>query len=393
MLASVACLGSAGAVLAAQHDMIATLVVALSVVCGALAALVAGVEDAVSRQRVVEYRPIAAQAVATARDRLLLDHTPVPLLFETAGGTLHVANRAARQLFATDDRITRPDDALCAAVADARPGERSVVTFVLGGATRRFALTTAQTAAHITAHGGPTRLIALTDIDAELHVAEAGILRGLMEVLSHEIMNSLTPIVSLAQTALEIEQHSEPGEHTALREALVTMERRARGLDRFVQGYRQIARIPVPKREVVDLGAVLAAAAMMFRARWSDRVAFDVSAPDIAVFVELDCELIDQALISLLNNAAEASLEGVLPARVGLAAQADRDHVEIDILDSGPGVPAEQREAIFRPFVSLKPGGSGIGLTVARQIALAHGGDLRLADAPMGWATRFCLSL
>lgn len=317
------------------------------------------------------------------RNRALLDHAPVPLLVQYVDGTLHAANRAARRLFMTEDVLRDPPAALVAALKndEAGPEKRLIRLAPSKGAPRVYALSVGK-------GGGASGIVAylaLTDVEAGLNAAEAQALRNLLQVLSHEIMNSLTPIVSLSATAEDLFAEQLGSDKTPyetgdlIMEALGTIRRRTEGLDRFVRGYRDLARLPEPDLKLTDLGALIREIARLFIARWDTRVTLDVVLPPERIMVRLDAVQMEQALVNLLNNGAEAALEYPDP-HVQLAVEAANDAITISVRDNGPGIDMALREQIFEPFVSFKTGGNGIGLPLARQIIRGHGGKLILGS-------------
>ena len=320
--------------------------------------------------------------------RAMLDQTPAPLVTVQADGALRAANRAARVLFQTDDRLVAPAPELTAALKGAGEGRSLVLPTPTG--PRAFALE----AADIAGEAGDVRLGVLIDIQSEIQAAEAKALRELLAILSHEVMNSLTPVASLAETAAEcLEEETSPSARAA-RDALALLGRRASGLARFVDGYRTLARLPPPVRRPTDLRALLADVAGVFEGGWSARgVRFVFVPPAQDAVAELDADLIAQAVLNLLTNAAEATLQTSPSPEVRLSAEMRAGRVEITVEDDGPGVPDDLRESIFQPFVTTKPSGAGIGLNLARQIALSHGGDLVLAPAEPGRGARFVFGL
>nr|WP_294917672.1 ATP-binding protein [uncultured Neokomagataea sp.] len=344
-------------------------------------------------QKRIEHSIVAPKDRETIRNRALLNHVPVPLLFRTIDGTLHTANRSARQLFGTEGHLLNPPDTLLSAIEAQPPSPNGKILRLVSnitGTSRLYTLSLS-TGNHV---GGITHYIALTDIEAGLNAAEAQALRDMLHILSHEIMNSLTPIVSLSATAEELfaEPYS-PETQTLMANAVSTVKRRAEGLDRFVQGYRNLARLPAPQLKPLNLGRLLQETAKIFEARWQGRVSLEVSLPVILTTIQLDQAQMEQALLNILNNAAEATLERVEP-RVHLSAKATSHSACIYIQDNGNGIPPEQEEMIFHPFVSLKDNGNGIGLTLARQIILGHGGSLTLDKENCfgNWITTFKIS-
>ncbi|MBR0559832.1 sensor histidine kinase [Neokomagataea anthophila] len=342
----------------------------------------------------VEHSVVAPKDRETIRNRALLNHVPVPLLFRTIDGTLHTANRSARQLFGTEGHLLNPPNTLLSAL-DTQPSSPNSkiirITSSMTGISRLYTLSIS-TGNHV---GGITHYIALTDIEAGLNAAEAQALRDMLHILSHEIMNSLTPIVSLSATAKEFfDEPYSPETQTLIADAISTIKRRAEGLDNFVQGYRNLARLPTPQLKPLNLGQLLQETAKIFDARWQGRVSLEVSLPVILTTIQLDQAQMEQALLNILNNAAEATLEHAEP-RVHLSAEATTNSAHIFIQDNGHGIPPEQEETIFHPFVSLKHGGNGIGLTLARQIILGHGGSLILDKKHYSnkWTTTFKVSI
>lgn len=196
----------------------------------------------------------------------------------------------------------------------------------------------------------------------------------LIQVLGHELLNGLSPIVSLAESgAAAVERPVIDVD--LLREILGTLARRAEGLQRFTEAYRALARLPAPTRMPVRLRDMANDLARLFAGRWPAAMLSVAVADDL--YWPLDRDQLDQAIWALLQNAAEAAVPGT-DARVALWMHVTDASLTIDIGDDGPGVKPDAAASIFRPFHTTKPEGTGIGLSLARQIALAHGGTLTL---------------
>ncbi|WP_294331865.1 PAS domain-containing sensor histidine kinase [uncultured Sphingomonas sp.] len=347
-----------------------------SALVSALAALwgvVTGIVEARRPQLVPVAAPMPAPDPAHRERRLtaLLDLSPAPIVTLDGEGRLHAINRAARRLFGAADLIAEPP----APLLDAIGGDASsrAATVVIDG--RSYALTTSDLALG----GGETRLAALIDIDAELKAAEAATLRDLVQVLSHEIVNALTPIASLSRTAADMLEDEAPA-LPALRDAVGTVARRAAGLQRFGEAYRSLARLPAPVFAPMDLREVAGDLARLFATRWPDLPLAFADGPPVRLHG--DADQLSAALWALLQNAAEAVAGQV--GEVGLALGRDADTAWWQVWDNGPGVAAADRAAIFRPFFTTKAQGTGVGLALARQILLAHGGDLVLGEGGEG---------
>lgn len=317
-----------------------------------------------------------------------LDQAPTPLVTWRPGGPTTAVNRAARRLFRTDDVIAGPSGELLTAALEGSPDIRRTVRLTADGVARTYALSIAE----VVGAGGALRLAALTDIEAEIQAAEAAALRELLQVLSHEIMNSLTPLASLAQSAAEALADGRPEDLPVARESVAVIARRADGLHRFVEAYRRLARLPEPAPQRVSLTGLLDEAARLFETRWGPLgVRLDYAPPKPDIVIRLDPDLTAQALLNLLTNAAEAALCGDrAPPTVRLTAQPSGEGAAIVVEDNGPGVPEAQASEVFRPFFTTKPEGSGIGLSLARQAVVSQGGQLLLESSEAG--ARFILA-
>ena len=206
----------------------------------------------------------------------------------------------------------------------------------------------------------------------------------LIRVLGHEINNSLTPIKSIASMLRARPLHLDRGLHTSqdlddMRRGLMVIEDRADSLNRFLQAYQQLSRLPAPTMRALRLRALLDRTVPLER-----RVRVRVSA---AADVELcaDADQLQQLLINLLKNAADAALDpeaGNGQPGVAVRWTANAEQVVLQIEDNGPGLASAAN--LFVPFYTTKPGGAGIGLTLSRQIAAAHRGSLNLRNRSDG---------
>jgi signal transduction histidine kinase len=210
-------------------------------------------------------------------------------------------------------------------------------------------------------------------------------------------MNSLTPVSSLTGTARDrvrevLEQLPEDdprvGALTDARDALETATRRSEGLLHFVQNHRRLTKPLATQMRVVPIERIFA--------RIRRLLATELAAHDIELITTVtpqtlelaaDPDLLDQALINLLRNAIEALTDVPIP-RIELSGRRHPDgRIVIAVADNGPGIAAEQREKIFVPFFTTKRQGSGVGLTLVRQIATAHGATVDVSQTPGGGAT------
>src|SRR3984957_8378749 len=230
--------------------------------------------------------------------------------------------------------------------------------------------------------GVPHTLLVLSDVSAALREEERLAWTRLIRVLGHEINNSLTPIKSIAGSLrgrLDAfpDAYDESGD---FKRGLEVIENRSESLNRFLQAYRQLMGLPAPKLRSASLAALVQRVVQL-----ETRVAVAVESA-VDVTLQVDADHIEQALINLLRNAAEAALSpdaksGSVP-RVEIGWERIGAEVVISIYDSGPGLTNEGN--LFVPFYTTKPGGTGIGLVLAQQIAQAHRGSVQLANRADG---------
>lgn len=230
--------------------------------------------------------------------------------------------------------------------------------------------------------GVPHTLLVLSDVSAALREEERLAWERLIRVLGHEINNSLTPIKSIAGS-LKARLGALPylsEESNDFAQGLEVIENRSESLNRFLQAYRQLMGLPPPKLAPVSLVSLIDRVA-----RLETRLAVTVSSSvDLGVdlVLEVDADHIEQALINLVRNAAEAAMSADAPANVGPGVQISWalavEELVITICDNGPGITNESN--LFVPFYTTKPGGTGIGLVLAQQIAQAHRGSVQLSN-------------
>ncbi len=253
-------------------------------------------------------------------------------------------------------------------------------------------------------------LVSLQNIQHELDDKEAEAWQNLIRVLTHEIMNSITPIASLASTAHGLLSGETPESHRSepartvrhrveidtetrqdLLDAVHTMQKRSEGLLHFVEAYRQLSRIPSPRLQSIPVAELFARLEQLMRPQLLavDATLHIVVNPE-DLELTADPELIEQVLINLLLNALDA-IRSEAQRQIDLDARRDdAGRVRIQVRDRGPGIVAEALDKVFIPFFTTKPDGSGIGLSLSRQVMRLHRGTVRVQSAP-GVETVFTL--
>ncbi|HUG02938.1 MAG TPA: ATP-binding protein [Steroidobacteraceae bacterium] len=217
-------------------------------------------------------------------------------------------------------------------------------------------------------------LLVITDLSQALREEERRAWRRLIRVIWHELNNSLAPIKSVIETSRDALAAGPPTaqERADLAESLALVAERAESLRRFLSRYSELARLPEPTLVDCNVATLLGQVAAV---QPPGRVHIAIADGLVA---RGDADQLQQALINLVRNAVEATPEGALPVEV--RARRGKEGIVFEIEDSGPGV--ANPDNLFVPFFTTKPGGSGIGLVLARQVAEGHGGTLSLQNRP-----------
>jgi signal transduction histidine kinase len=320
----------------------------------------------------------------------IVDDSPSALLSIDKHGRVVLLNKAARQLLSRQPLTRREDLASLgpelSAAADLPPGTRKITRLMIDGIPHRAIFASAQVAR---LDGGVT-ILSILPVQSELGALEVAAQADLVRVLTHEIMNSLTPVTSLARTSAEMvataeQQGAELGD---VRIATETVARRAEGILRFVESYREFAQAPEVRRRSFPALPWAEELLRLALANADERhagAALEVVPETLKI--SADPELLAQALLNLLRNAFRVTAEVAKPVVVLAIHRQAGGRYRIEVRDNGPGIPAERREDVFLPFYTTHKGGSGVGLSFARQVALAHGGSISAGDAPEGGAS------
>jgi two-component system nitrogen regulation sensor histidine kinase NtrY len=330
--------------------------------------------------------------------RAIINHIPVPLMTVQEDGSLSLLNNAARRLFGTS-QLTKVDDLkqygedLYEQLSNCRAGEKRIAKISIDGIDTKLSLGLME----VTSNAGTERLFSLQDIGTELESTQLSAWQDLVRVLNHEIMNSITPVASLAQTTADIaeevslgleDNHPQKQGIEKISNAAMTMSRRAGNLMQFVSNFRQLTRLPKPKQKIISVQDVFDHVLRIAQAGKSkDRYKLLTEVTPSGLEFNIDPEQIEQALINLLRN-AEQALANQEDGEIRLLAYLNqRGRITIEVCDNGPGIEKDILDKIFVPYFTTKPEGSGIGLALARQIMTYHGGSIRAANREEGGAS------
>jgi signal transduction histidine kinase len=319
----------------------------------------------------------------------ILDDSPSALLTLDESGRVEMLNKTARQLFvraplhrAEDLETLGPE--LVAAIR-LPPGTRKITRMILEGVPQKAIFASAQVARL----DKPVTVISILPVQSELGALEVAAQADLVRVLTHEIMNSLTPVTSLARSGADMVAAAAKGKGGLedARAATETVARRAEGILRFVESYREFAQAPDVHRRSFKPRPWAQEVMNLALANVQNRgIDARVEVEPKSLSLNADPELLAQALLNLLRNSIRATADLEDPTLILSFAREAANHCRIEVRDNGPGIPEDRREDIFLPFYTTHKGGSGVGLSFARQVALAHGGSICALEAPEGGA-------
>ena len=306
---------------------------------------------------------------ASALMKQVMIEIEVAIFIFDLSGHLRMANRAGEQL------LGKPSEEIVGRAAEELGLEPYLKTADLRDVQASFGGREGRWQIHARAfreRGVPHTLLLVSDVSHALRTEEREAWQRITRVLGHELNNSLAPIKSIAGTLKSLTERQElPAEWKAdVLRGLDVIVTRSDSLARFMQGYTRLARLPVPTKATVNVPELVAHAAAA-----DGRLRVEVE-PGPEVNVSADRDQLEQVLINLVKNAIDATLASRGKVDVGWLVADQR--VEIYVRDEGEGITNSAN--LFVPFFTTKPGGSGIGLALSRQIAEAHGGTLSLEN-------------
>ena len=283
-------------------------------------------------------------------------------------------------------QLARIDEKLQTTIANILPGDKHQISFVNERGTVNLSIRVSE----MTLQEKHVRILAINDINSELDDKEIDSWIRLTRVLTHEIMNSVTPITSLSDTLLSIHEDAD----SEIRNGLEVISTTGKSLISFVESYRKFTHIPTPEPSLFYV--------QKFAERMTNLARHHNNFPNITININIepadlivyaDEKLITQVVLNLLKNAMQAIGSGQPDGLIELKAYCNPDEsVIIEVSNNGPTIPPEEAEHIFVPFFTTKEGGSGIGLSISRQIMRLSGGSIALKSNPAINKTSFILT-
>lgn len=345
------------------------------------------INSALNRVGQILYNVKAQTAQQEKYYELILDFVSTGLIVLNDNGAVYQKNKEALRLlglnvFTHVRQLSKVDAVLMEKVENCRAGDKLQVMFHNERGTINLSIRVSD----INVHDEHLRILALNDINVELDEKEIDSWIRLTRVLTHEIMNSVTPITSLSDTLLSIvEDRDEEISH-----GLQTISTTGKGLLSFVESYREFTRIPTPEPSLFYIKAFIERMIELARHQNPcEHITFRTEIVPADLILYADENLISQVVINLLKNAIQA-IGNQPDGKINIHAYCNEaEEVWIEIKNNGPVIPAEIAEHIFIPFFTTKEGGSGIGLSISRQIMRLSGGSLILLQDDK--ETRFIL--
>ncbi|GIU49558.1 PAS domain-containing sensor histidine kinase [Shewanella sp. KT0246] len=316
----------------------------------------------------------------------LLSHLDIAIFVVGDDGQINQKNPASERLLGALPKNIAELPALAECINGSSTDRKLVVDWKKGEQQDRLSVQITC----VVIDGKALKLVSIQSIYLALQAKEQQAYKMLTKVLTHEIANSITPLSSLSQTATTLIPDTlvfddlEDKHDLAL--ALDTIANRTRHLDEFIGRFRTMSQLPAPKLKIISLTEIVQRSLKLFEHQWQQQnieflFNYHKDYPLMA-----DSAQIEQVLINLLKNATEA-VTAQTNKQIQLTLQQNSQaQVSLDIRDSGTGVPEHVVEMMFVPFFTTKPKGSGIGLSLSRQIMIQHGGDLTyISSQPQGY--------
>lgn len=301
------------------------------------------------------------------------------------------------EIFTHVNQLCKVSSQLHQVFLEIKPGESRRVTFTNERGTVQLLIGATQ----ITIQDEKLTLLVINDIENEMDEKEIDSWIRLIRVLSHEIMNSIAPITSLSDTlsnmhktssAFSEEEQEQVKQNTI--NGLQVISETGKGLISFVESYRKFTRIPEPVKESIDLNEFIHRMVILCSMEPNfSKITINIQIHPIDLKIYADPNLLGQVVLNLMKNTIQAMQEQT-EGTLSILAEADpvTKIIRIKITDNGPGIPPEIINEVFVPFFTTRAEGSGIGLSIARQIMRAHGGNIKVSSIPHQ-ETTFTLSL
>jgi signal transduction histidine kinase len=323
----------------------------------------------------------------------VVEHVRVAVLCFDENNKVELSNKAAKELFQKDHitsltALAKVSQEVASKIEELKSGERELVKVKVGGTLLNLSLQVTT----FKLQGKDYKLVSFQDIKSELEEKEIESWQRLIRVLTHEIKNSVIPISTLSEVILQVFKKEVQAKSSSQTEVeayqdivggLETIEARSKGLAHFVKTYDQLTKVSKPELSTVQLLPLVKRIENLFKPDLeAENIDFQIDV-DSTIEINADPNLLDQVLINLVKNAIEA-IKNQPYKSIQLSTRIEQDKVILSIRDNGPGIPDEVLDNIFVPFYTTKQSGSGIGLSLSRQIMVLHKGSIAVKSSSEG---------
>ncbi|MEE9463274.1 MAG: ATP-binding protein [Bacteroidales bacterium] len=322
----------------------------------------------------------------------LIEHVGIGLLAFDEAGKINLVNKAALDLFQLEElkhikNLNLIREGMDKLLRGFKPGQKILMKINISGSIIQLSVK----ASEFKILDSWVKLVSFQDIKGELDQKELESWQKLIRVLAHEIMNSITPINTLSETMLkQNRQHEELVRQWQggseyfdnMMDGLQLIRERGSGLIDFVQKYRDLSKLPTPNLTEINVSALLGGIKRLFEKDIEEKgISFSTNVSPDNLILNADRKLIEHVLINLVKNAIEALREKE-DGQIKMIALKHKDAVRISVVDNGPGIPDSIIDQVFIPFYTTKEEGSGIGLSLSRQIMRLHQGTIDIQSIP-----------
>ena len=324
----------------------------------------------------------------------IVQHVGIGLMAFTSSGDVDLINTAAKKLLKIHSiknvsELSTLSVSLVESLFNLKAGDKILVKIADNNELSQLSIY----AAEFKLRENHYTLVSITNIQSELEEREMEAWQNLIRVLTHEIMNSVTPIISLSSTASTLLEEADSkiksknefntDELDDVKGALNTILRRSKGLLHFVDDYRNLTRIPTPSFQNVKISELFERIQKLFVEQFAEKkINFSCTIEPADLEVAADSDLIEQVIINLILNSIHA-VSKIDSPEIKLISKIDnRGSILIQLSDNGSGIPEELYDKIFIPFFTTRKEGSGIGLSLSKQIMRAHKGSINVRSKP-----------
>ena len=322
----------------------------------------------------------------------IIEHVGIGLLAFDESGKINLINKSALELFQLDElrhikNLNLVREGMDKSLRELKPGQQQLMKSYISGSIIQLSVK----ASEFKILDRWIKLVSFQDIKGELDQKELESWQKLIRVLAHEIMNSITPINTLTEAMIKQNRQHEKAVrqwqggseyYDNMVDGLELIRERGSGLIEFVQKYRHLSKLPTPNFSEIDLNSLLSGIGRLFEKDIDERgITFSTTVSPDNLTLNADRKLVEQVLINLVRNAMEA-VSDTTDGQIKILVEKEKEAIRIWVVDNGPGIPESIIDQVFIPFFTTKEEGSGIGLSLSRQIMRLHQGTIDIQSVP-----------